>query len=153
MFFYTADAQHTFDYSVKIKPTSFAGLPGLHSYVHCQTDSKWLFIGGRKDGLHARQPFAAFQTSGNKDSIFVADVKKQSVWSVSLTSLSTDLQEQLQSTNMNFHQIEDTLYIIGGYAYSPTAQDHVTFPFLTTVQVSSLIDDIINGRSITNNFK
>jgi hypothetical protein len=59
---------------------------------------------------------------------------------------------------MNFYQSADTLYLIGGYAFSPTANNHITFPNLTTVIVSQLIESIKNGapdasaiRQITDN--
>ncbi len=54
---------------------------------------------------------------------------------------------------MNFLQDEDTLYIIGGYAYSATANDHLTFPNLTSIQVSALINAIVSGNSISSFFK
>ena len=48
---------------------------------------------------------------------------------------------------MNFYQDKDTLIIIGGYAFSASANNHITFPNLTTIQVDSLIQAIINGNS------
>jgi hypothetical protein len=61
--------------------------------------------------------------------------------------MPTGLAEHLQSSNMNFYQDEDTLYIIGGYAFSPTANDHITFSNMATIIVSSTIQAIINGTN------
>ncbi|MDO8896527.1 MAG: hypothetical protein Q7V19_02670, partial [Bacteroidales bacterium] len=118
-----------------------------------QHDSKWLIIGGRKDGLHARQPFAAFPASHNNTDLYVIDIEQQQVWSASLNSLPNGIKEQLQSTNMNFHQDSDTLYIIGGYAYSATANNWITFPAITSVTVSSAIIAIMNGSPLQSSFK
>lgn len=145
--------QIPFGYSVSTKSISITNLPGLHSFAAGQSNGKWLIIGGRLDGLHARQPFNAFPASSNNMSIFVVDIAAQQSWSASINSLPTGLKEQLQSTNMNFYQDKDTLYIIGGYGYSNTAVDHITYPNLTSVHVSGLINAIINNTSINSYFK
>lgn len=145
--------QIPFNYSVKLKPVTITNLPGLHSFAVAQSGGKWLVIGGRKDGLHARQPFNAFPAANNNSDIYVIDVNSQQFWSASVNSLSTELKEQLQSSNMNFYQDNDSLYIIGGYGYSNTALDHITYPNLTSVSVSGLIGAIINSTSITPYFK
>ena len=53
-------SQSTFPYDMVLTPVTVTGLPGLHSYAFGQSNGKWLIIGGRKDGIHARQPFNAF---------------------------------------------------------------------------------------------
>jgi hypothetical protein len=142
-----------FNYSVKLKPVTVSGLPGLHSFAVAQSNGKWLVIGGRKDGLHARQPFNAFLAVNSNTDIYVIDVANNQYWTASVNTLATGLKEQLQSTNMNFYQDNDSLYIIGGYGYSATAADHVTYPNLTSVSVSGLINAIVNGTPITSHFK
>jgi hypothetical protein len=146
-------AQNDFNYSLELNPVTISGLPGLHSFAFGQSDGKWLIVGGRLDGLHARQPFNAFPASNNNTSLYVVDKVTQQSWSVSLSSLPTGIKEQLQSTNMNFHQDGSTLYIIGGYAFSASANDHITFDKLTAIDVPNLINAIINNAPITNYFK
>ena len=142
-----------FKYRVDMEAVNVNGFPGLHSYAFAQHNGKWLLIGGRTDGLHARQPFASFPVSNSNTDIFVIDIDSKNIWSASVNTLPTGIKEQLQSSNMNFYQYGDTLYLIGGYAYSQTAADHITFDALTSVQVSTLINDIVNGNSISGNFK
>ena len=153
VFFQSTLAQSTFTYDVVLTPVSVAGLPGLHSYAFAQHEGKWLIIGGRKDGVHARQPFNAFPDAQNNKEIYVVDIATQQSWSASVNSLPTGIKEQLQSTNMNFYQDGDALYIIGGYAYSTTAADHKTFNNLTSVDVPNLINAIVVGTPITSYFK
>ncbi|MDG2431986.1 hypothetical protein [Flavobacterium sp.] len=150
---YISFSQTTFDYQVQLNPITIPNLPGLHSYAFGQNNGKWLIIGGRLDGIHARQPFNAFPNANNNTNIYVVDVNTQQFWSASLNSLATGLKEQLQSTNMNFHQDGNTLYIIGGYAFSTTANDHITFNKLTSVDVPNLINAVIAGNPITSYFK
>lgn len=153
LFFVFSKAQNTFDYTLELSPVNITNLPGLHSFVFGQHEDKWLLIGGRRDGLHARQPFNAFPSASNNTDLYVVDVNTNQFWSVSLNSLSTAIREQLQSTNMNFYQDGNDLYIIGGYAFSATANDHITFDKLTAVDVSGLINAIINNQPITSFFK
>lgn len=146
-------AQDSLKYQVHLTPVKINGLPGLHSYAYAQHDGKWLIIGGRRDGLHPRQPFRSFPETQNNKDIYVVDVAQRKMWSVNVSSLSTAVAEQLQSTNMNFHQLEDTLFIIGGYGYSTTATDHITYPNLTTINVSGLINAVINSQPISSYIK
>jgi hypothetical protein len=152
-FMQIALAQSTFPYDIVLTPVTVTGLPGLHSYAFAQNNGKWLIIGGRKDGIHARQPFNAFPESENNTDIYVVDIATNQFWSASVNVLPTGLKEQLQSTNMNFYQDDDTLYIIGGYAFSVSANDHITHDKLTAIDVPNLINAIINGTSISSYFK
>lgn len=152
-FFQSTIAQSTFEYDVVLTPVSVSGLPGLHSYAFAQNNGKWLIIGGRKDGVHARQPFNAFPGAQNNTDIYVVDIATQQSWSASVNSLPTGIKEQLQSTNMNFYQDGDTLFIIGGYAYATSVADHKTFNNLTSVDVPNLINAIVAGTPITSYFK
>lgn len=142
----------SFPYSVRLEQVSVPGLPGFHSFAYGQHDGKWLIVGGRTDGIHARQPFASFPANHNNDHVFVIDPSTGEFFAESLNPLSSGLREHLQSTNMNFQQIADTLYIIGGYAFSETAGDHITFPKLTTIVVSETMNDVISGSLNENSF-
>lgn len=142
-----------FDYTLSMNPVSINNLPGIHSYAFGQANGKWLIIGGRLEGLHDRPANSSFPANMNNTDLYVIDPVTQQFWTRPLSSVATGIREQLQSTNMNFHQVGDTLYIIGGYAYSNTAADHITFPNLSTVIVSSTIDAVINSQPVTNYFQ
>lgn len=144
----TLFSQTTFDYQIQLNPITIPNFPGIHSYAFAQHNGKWLIIGGRVDGIHARQPFNAFPATSNNTTIYVVDIAANQFWSASVNSLSTSLKEQLQATNFNFFQDGETLYVIGGYAFSATANDHITFNKLTSVDVPNLINAIVDGTSI-----
>jgi hypothetical protein len=134
-------------FEITLSSKAITSLPGLHSYAFAQANGKWLIVGGRKDGIHARQPFNAFPQNENNTEILVVDPLNEQVWFWSVNNLPTNLREQLQATNFCFHQVEDTLYIAGGYAYSSSAADHITFPFISTLVVSEVINAITqNGN-------
>jgi hypothetical protein len=61
------------DYNISIKPLQIANLPGLQSFAWAKQNNQWLIIGGRLDGLHRRQPNAAFAASGNNTNIYLVN--------------------------------------------------------------------------------
>lgn len=139
--------------AVVLRPISVTGLPGLQSYVYGTHDGKWVIIGGRTDGLHRRQPPVSFADAGNNKFIYVVDPATKSSWSTSLSSLPVSIQEQLSTTNMEFHQRDTILYCMGGYGYSATAGDHITHDKLTAVDVPQLIEAVISGGPIAGCFR
>ena len=143
----------TTPFNIYIEPMNISGLGGLQAYAFGQHSGKWLVVGGRLDGLHRRQPFAAFDVAGNNNQLIVIDPLSQQKWTAPITSLSIALQEQLSSTNMEFHQDGNYLYIIGGYGYNTASAARKTFDNLTAIDVPSVINAIIGGTSFTSYFR
>ncbi len=143
----------TAPFQIAIEPMNISGLGGLQSYAWGQHNGKWLIIGGRLDGLHRRQPFAAFDVAGHNNQLIVVDPVAQQKWTAPLSSLPIGLQEQLSATNMEFFQEGDYLYLAGGYGYSNTSADHTTFPNLSAVKVPDVINAVINATSFTSYFR
>lgn len=143
----------TAPFEISIEPMTISGLGGIQSFAFGQHNGKWLIVGGRLDGLHRRQPFAAFDIAGHNNQLIVVDPVTEQKWSAPLTSLPTSFQEQLSSTNMEFFQEGDYLYCLGGYGYSATAGDHTTYSNLTAIKVSDVINAVINNTSLTAYFR
>jgi hypothetical protein len=138
---------------VYIEPLSITGMPALHSYVYGTYNGKWLLIGGRTDGLHRRQASSAFADAGSNKNIYVVDPAANMVWTAPLSTLTAPLREQLSATNIQFHQKDTTLYCVGGYGYSGTALNHITYPYLTAVNVPGLMNAVITGGAINGYFR
>lgn len=143
----------TAPFEIIIEPINITNLGGIQSYAFGQANGKWLIVGGRLDGLHKRQPNASFDIAGHNNQLIVVDPVLQQEWSAPLTSLSTSIQEQLSSTNMEFYQEGDYLYFLGGYGYSTTAGNHTTFDKLTAIKVSDVINSVINNTSFSSYFR
>lgn len=148
LIFLNAGAQDSFNYIPQLEPVIIKGLPGIHSYAYAQHDGKWLIIGGRIDGIHARQPFNAFPARYNNYYLFVIDPVQGKFWKDTLKNVPLSIKEQLSSTNMEFVQDKNTLYLAGGYGYSVQKQDHITYPYLTAVPVAETINAIIHHKPI-----
>ncbi len=138
---------------IALKSVSVPELGGLQSYAFAVHEGSWLIVGGRLDGLHRRQPFAAFDRAGHNNRLFVVDPLSGQSWSAPLSSLPENLREQLSATNALFYQDGDRLYLVGGYGYSPAAGDHTTFPYLTVIDVPGLVSSIRIGAPIAPYFE
>ena len=135
-------------FNVLLEPVNIKGLGGLQSFAFGQHEGKWLIVGGRLDGLHRRQPFAAFDLAGHNTQLIVVDPVNLQTWTSSISSLPSAIQEQLKSTNMEFYQEGNTLYVVGGYGYSAMEGDHTTFGTLTAIDVPATINAIIKHSEI-----
>lgn len=143
----------TAPFNIAIEPMTISGLGGLQSFAFGQDNGKWLLVGGRLDGLHRRQPWASFDAAGHNNQLIVVDPITSQTWSASLSALPTSIQEQLSSTNMNFYQEGDYLYCVGGYGYSATNGDHTTFPNLSALKVSDIINAIITNTVFSSHIR
>jgi len=147
-------AQSPEEFVVEIEPVQIANVPGVHSYAYGITsDEKWVILGGRIDGLHQRQPFAAFLAADNNKNVFVIDPVSEQVWSSDLSMLPAVIFEQIQSTNKEFYQKDTMLYVVGGYGYSAINGGHVTFPNLTAVSIDELAEAVMNNANVTPYFR
>ncbi len=142
------------EFNVEIEPVTITNAPALHSFSWGKTkDNKWVFVGGRIEGLHQRQPNSAFTENFNNKNIFVIDPVTDEVWSTSLSNIPASIYEQLQSTNQQFYQRDSTLYITGGYGYSATQADHVTYKNLTAIDIEGVANAVINNAPLTSFFR
>lgn len=142
-----------FNYSVKLIPQNTPNLLGIQAFAHAEYQEKYLIIGGRLDGLHKRQPNASFDLIGHNNQLVLIDPSTNQVWTASMNSLAVSIREQLSSTNMQYYQDGNMLYLIGGYGYSTDSVDHITFPYLTAVNVSGVVSAMINNASISSYFR
>jgi hypothetical protein len=127
--------------------------PAFHSGVTAHYDGKWLIMGGRTNGMHGFYPPFAFPTGGRQESVYVVDPEAGSVWSADISGLDSLVREQLGSSNMQFAQNGDKLYIAGGYGYKESIDDYTTFPYLTSVNMPMLMDSVIAGGNINTAFR
>jgi len=134
-------------FDILLDSITIPGLTGIQSFAVGQADGKWLIAGGRIDGLHRRQPFGAFDEEGQNTLLTVIDPILGKQWTAVLSSPA--LKEHLSATNAQFYQEKNFLYIMGGYGYSPSAGDHITYDMLTAIDVPNTIKAIINGSDYT----
>ena len=147
------EAQHFGARQLVLEEVTVPGMPGLQSFAWGQHQGQWFLIGGRTDGLHRRQPPFAFLASDNNVNAYVVDPVTREVWSSPIGTLPQSMLEQLQSTNMEFEQRDSTLYCVGGYGYSISAADHITYPDITAIDLSGAMNAVRNGEAIDPFFR
>ncbi len=144
-------------FTISLEALQINGLPGLQSFACAQYNGKWLIACGRLDGLHKAMGMgmmgAPFPTSGSNNKLLVIDPVTKQFWSASLTTLATDIQEQLSSTNPEFFQDSDYLYIAGGYGYKSAVGKHVTFDKLIAISLPDAINSIVTGAPVSNSIR
>src|SRR5688572_3640647 len=71
---------------VDLQDISFPGVPALHSFAAAQSNGRWLFIGGRTNGIHSFDPLPInnFPPSQANHWVWVVDLAMRQVWSVDL---------------------------------------------------------------------
>src|SRR6266571_2244546 len=76
------------NFSVSVVPSPITAVPAIHSCAFAEWNGKWIFIGGRKDGLHNFGGGVAFDVFGRNDSAFVVDPVSNNRWSSPLSVLA-----------------------------------------------------------------
>ena len=146
-----AFTQPGFPFRVELKE-SVHNFPVVHSFAQAIQGNKVVLMCGRLEGIHARQPFRSFSTEYANRHIYLFDIASGRQLKQSFNNLPATIAEQLMSSNTNFFQKENKLYITGGYGYSTLQKDFITFPFLTIVDVNLLIDAMEKGTAFTSAF-
>lgn len=139
-------------FAVNIQPAGIYG-PPIHSGAFAVWDGKWIFIGGRIDGLHIMQAMQAFPAYGKNDSIYVVDPVLNTYTTLDATALLPDVYQAVTSSNMEFYQDGRFLYMIGGYGKMSSQNTWITFPSLVSVDLECLVHAANISAPATNCFR
>lgn len=139
-------------FSVSLKPVLLnRSIPFLQSCAWARSGDKILLIGGRTEGFHG---------TAQSDSLFSKSRANSSVWVLNLTdftarSVPVDTKEtsmmQYLSSNMEFVQDGDMLFIAGGFGARKPGDTHSnhTFARIAAIQVSAMIRAVETGSPIS----
>src|ERR1044071_3516937 len=98
IFYFSGNAQQPFAVTIADEPIT--AMPGIHSFAFAESNGKWLFIGGRTNGLHGFLTPFAFETSYANSLIRVVDPVANQNWSAPASTLPDSIREPVTSTNM-----------------------------------------------------
>ena len=119
-------------------------LPGLQSFVWGRLNNKIVLIGGRIEGFHGLTGRdSAFKSRLANTSVFVLDIATYSYKEMKMDAIDLSLQ-QFFSTNMEFCQNGDSLFLVGGFGKINTSdlRSNYTFNKMVTLSISSLINQV-----------
>ncbi len=140
-------------YTIQIEPISGITMPGIHSFAFAQSGDKWLFIGGRTNGLHGINSNDGFLAENKNDAVIVVDTATWNFYSADLNQLPRTIADPMRSTNMEYIQEGKYLYMIGGYGYDSTLTHYLTFPTLTAINVDTMINAVMNALPIASSIR
>lgn len=140
-------------FTVEIEPVIAGPLPAMHSFAFAQSGSKWLFVGGRINGLHGFSTNDNFDVLYASDVITVIDTSTWSYYTSPLGVLPTATADPLRATNAQYTRIGDYLYIAGGFGWDSIAHGYRTFPTLTAIHVDNMINAVMTSGAIAPNIR
>jgi hypothetical protein len=135
-------------FTISVQSIANATLSGFHSGAFAQRGNKWLYIGGRTNGLHGLNSNAGFPEEYKNDMITVIDTTSWTSYTADLNQLPQNIADPLRSTNMQSIQQGDYLYMIGGYGWDSVASGFFTFHTLSAIHIDNIINAVINNQSI-----
>jgi hypothetical protein len=138
-------------FTLDIEEASFQLPVGIQAYASAIYKGRWIFIGGRTNGLHG------FDNVGNNfpplfqnSTVYIVNPTTGSSHSRSLNELSSGLSiteiDELSTTACEFFQKGKTLYIVGGYGINRTTNQMETKSTLTAIDLGKLVQWVYHGR-------
>lgn len=140
-------------YALDFEPVIGETVPGFHSFAFAEYGSKWVFIGGRTNGMHGVNVNDGFPTEYSNNRVVVLDTTDWQWSYASLSQLPIAVADPLRSTNMQHYQKGDTLFMIGGYGWDSLQEKYSTFATLTAINLPGIIQAVENGDSIYHNIR
>jgi hypothetical protein len=131
--------------TITLVPVGHGGLPALRDPIVATSNGEWLVLGGSTGGFHD------FNSPDFTTNIYVYNPNTAQTYSLSYAAAGVPLtvQQQLTSTEPDFLQDGDTLYIIGGYA-NLAAGVYTTVNTITSINIPNAIASVKAGTSLAS---
>lgn len=124
--------------TITLTPVNSTGLPAVREPVIGYNSGNWLLVSASIGNFH----------DFNKtyiDQIYVYNPGSGNIHTAPITSLPPEIQNQLNSSDIEFVQDGDTLYLIGGF-YTPDNSNWTTLNTITAINVPGMMNAIISGN-------
>lgn len=123
-------------------------LSEMYGYAIGQYQDYLLVFGGR-----IRSELSEIQEKDfpNLDLLLI-DFKRNRASAFTTSTLEGLLAEQMNATGMAYYQKEKQLFLIGGYGYSETHHQFMTFPYVTVIDLEATINALLEGKNPVANF-
>jgi hypothetical protein len=139
-------------FTVQIEEAGFLLPVAIHSGVAGRANGKWLFLAGRTNGLHGfNNDPNNFPPSQQNTYVQVVDPVSRTTSIRSLTDPGSGLSQHqidlLSVTSPQAYQLEDHLYMTGGYGVDTATGEFSTKDVLTAIHVAGLMHWVENPLS------
>lgn len=137
-----------YHFKIRFEPVLGETVPGIHSFAYATYGSKWVFVGGRTNGMHGMNSNSNFETEFANTNIVVVDTIDWQWTSAPVTQLPQAIADPLSSTNMQYWANDTTLYMVGGYGWDSIAEEFNTYPTLTAIDIAGIVNAVETGDSL-----
>lgn len=129
--------------TITLVPVSSGNLPALRDPIVGKNGGKWLILSGSTGNFHD------FDGNNFNTSLYVYNPSTAQTYSmlISATNLPVAVKNQLASSDPQFLQDGDTLYIIGGFYNPPNTTTFTTINTITAINVPGMMNAIINNNT------
>ncbi|MCC6816877.1 MAG: hypothetical protein IT267_10735 [Saprospiraceae bacterium] len=141
---YSINVFGQFDFAVRFDTSRIDPLMKLHSFSYGRIQDNLFVFGGRRDGVHSKT--GGFDIIGSNRNLILYNPEKNIGQEFRLAQLDTNLLDALSASNTCFTQVENMLYIIGGYSEN-SFKNFITYPSLIQVNLELLEEKINNNDS------
>jgi hypothetical protein len=146
-------------YRISVQPYDFgaAALPTLHSYAAGHHDGKWVLLSGKSNGLHGFDTTGpnGFEPEFQNREVWIIDPASKQTWHRSLDGaaggLTTIELNSFTSTNNQFYQRGERLYMAGGYGVQVISGGlpiNGTFDRLSAIDLPGIIEWVMTGSGV-----
>lgn len=84
--------------------------------------------------------------------ILLIDFKRERASAYTNSQLDGALGEQMSATGLSYYQQGNTLYLLGGYGYSESQNQYITFPYITAIDLEATLKALLEGKNPVANF-
>lgn len=140
-------------FSIELEEVTQASIPGLHSFAFGKTDDWWAIIGGRINGLHGFFINTGFPEDKANAEVMLVNPTTGTVHAFPVEDMNLPFLDALRSTNPQYAQDGNWLYITGGYGKDAATGQFQTFPVLTAVDLGLFKEKMLNGDNPEAAFK
>ena len=123
-------------------------LQDMYGYAAGKQGDYLLIFGG---SIRSDVPQQYSQDFPNLD-ILMIDFKRRRAAAYTSGNLNGLLREQMSATGMAYYQEGSTLYLLGGYGFSETNGQFITFPYLTAIDLEATVAALLEGKNPVANF-
>ncbi|TXB64430.1 hypothetical protein [Phaeodactylibacter luteus] len=118
-------------------------LEDMHGYALGQHNDYILVFGG---SIRSRLSEKGYEDFPNLD-ILLIDLKRRRASAFTNGNYDGSLGEQMSATGLSYQQQGGKLYLLGGYGYSESHGQYLTFPYITVVDLPATIDALLQGEA------
>lgn len=149
--FYNGLVAQTDDTVRDIPPRAVALYPTLedmYGYAIGAYEDYLMVFGG---SIRSEQTEQYQQDFPNLD-ILLIDFKRRRASAYTNGQLDGALGEQMSATGLSYYQQGHTLFLIGGYGYSESQNQYITFPYITAIDLKATLEALLEGKNPVANF-